>query len=376
MDTVQRWSSIFLFFGVFGISPVWALNVDSDGDGISDHVDNCPSIHNVNQINTDNDSQGDDCDGDLDGDGIENVTDNCPSISNADQADADGNTIGDACDALVNNDLDIFKPKHKSSIANYYPTVYFRYDVKAEGYLVDLVGPNTAHNVCNGLVAYQGYIQRAGSDCIAVAGNNMGGITGGDGKPDFPPNVETRVCEWKAPTSLKSGWYAVSITGFDQNLLGVITKPGTQDSLVRDTHCETRYQHFDIQNYTPRTEVFAVLTPDFGISCDANTGTLNGGNCLPVVKSANDRERGDPLLATWLQLYINDSDGDNLTKQWYRIGNGANEVSCSGTVGHRTCEFPDITSVLAAGEGLYTWWVRSWSTSGPSSWSAAASMTD
>jgi hypothetical protein len=36
---------------------------------------------------------------DTDGDGVPDETDNCPTVSNPDQADSNGNGIGDACDA-------------------------------------------------------------------------------------------------------------------------------------------------------------------------------------------------------------------------------------------------------------------------------------
>lgn len=58
---------------------------DTDGDGIVDTMDNCPTIVNPDQS-------------DADGDGIGNVCDNCPTIVNPDQHDADGDGIGDACD--------------------------------------------------------------------------------------------------------------------------------------------------------------------------------------------------------------------------------------------------------------------------------------
>jgi N-acetylneuraminic acid mutarotase len=38
---------------------------------------------------------------DSDGDGIADVSDNCPTVANADQADADGDGVGDACDNCV-----------------------------------------------------------------------------------------------------------------------------------------------------------------------------------------------------------------------------------------------------------------------------------
>ena len=51
---------------------------DSDNDGISDSADNCQTVSNAAQTNTDGDSMGDACDTDDDGDGISDSTDDCP----------------------------------------------------------------------------------------------------------------------------------------------------------------------------------------------------------------------------------------------------------------------------------------------------------
>lgn len=64
--------------------------IDSDGDGVPDLRDNCPSIPNADQS-------------DLDGDGVGDVCDNCPLVENHPpvgeaQADSDMDGVGDACD--------------------------------------------------------------------------------------------------------------------------------------------------------------------------------------------------------------------------------------------------------------------------------------
>ena len=47
---------------------------DRDGDGVSDHADNCPDVANTTQGNLDGDAVGDACDTDIDGDGYSNTT--------------------------------------------------------------------------------------------------------------------------------------------------------------------------------------------------------------------------------------------------------------------------------------------------------------
>jgi hypothetical protein len=64
-------------------SIVAVLANDSYGDGVVDDEDNCTSVPNADQINTDGtDDGGDACDGDDDKDGWADVDDNCSLAAN------------------------------------------------------------------------------------------------------------------------------------------------------------------------------------------------------------------------------------------------------------------------------------------------------
>ncbi|MFQ6093549.1 MAG: thrombospondin type 3 repeat-containing protein, partial [bacterium] len=93
--------------------------LDSDGDGVEDDSDNCPTVPNPSQADGDGDGLGDACDNcptesnslqsDGDGDGVGDVCDNCPTVFNSSQSDSDGDGLGDACDSCPNdpdNDVD------------------------------------------------------------------------------------------------------------------------------------------------------------------------------------------------------------------------------------------------------------------------------
>ena len=73
---------------------------DTDGDGFPDVVDDCPTVANPDQQDSDHDGVGDACEtgGDADGDGVADAADDCPRVPNPDQRDTDGDGIGDACD--------------------------------------------------------------------------------------------------------------------------------------------------------------------------------------------------------------------------------------------------------------------------------------
>jgi hypothetical protein len=88
---------------------------DGDRDGVRDGHDNCRTVSNSTQADSDGDGPGDACDvcpfdalNDADGDGTCGDVDNCPDLAN-DQADADADDLGDACDACpmdAGNDAD------------------------------------------------------------------------------------------------------------------------------------------------------------------------------------------------------------------------------------------------------------------------------
>jgi uncharacterized repeat protein (TIGR01451 family) len=60
--------------------------------------DNCPSVPNADQADSDDDGIADACEADFDADQVVDDNDNCPDVANPDQADSDGDGVGDACE--------------------------------------------------------------------------------------------------------------------------------------------------------------------------------------------------------------------------------------------------------------------------------------
>lgn len=81
-----------------------ACDLDIDGDGIANDLDNCATAANAGQEDIDGDSMGDVCDSDDDGDGLFDADDNCPGVYNPTQSDLDGDGTGDHCDQDLDND--------------------------------------------------------------------------------------------------------------------------------------------------------------------------------------------------------------------------------------------------------------------------------
>jgi len=81
---------------------VWALiaPIDADIDGIPDAEDNCPSVPNPGQTDTDNDEQGDACDDDDDNDGLTDIEETGTYGTDPLIADTDEDGLSDGFEVL------------------------------------------------------------------------------------------------------------------------------------------------------------------------------------------------------------------------------------------------------------------------------------
>ena len=85
------WAAVGVGLGDSNCDGTEDARQDIDGDLIPNQIDNCPTVANPRQEDTDKDGKGDVCD-------------NCPSRFNPGQEDLDGDNVGDLCDDDLDGD--------------------------------------------------------------------------------------------------------------------------------------------------------------------------------------------------------------------------------------------------------------------------------
>ena len=162
--------------------PCANLGYDADHDLVCGFNDNCDSVANPDQANSDNDYLGDACD-------------NCPIDDNPDQSDVDNDGVGDVCDPDLDNDGCLndddqhpSSPVARSGNALYAPTcigntdpntyAFEGVDTDNDGVLNCADWDDDNDGLCDDAVTHAG-----GSDGVPP-----GGCTGPDPCPLIPDN--------------------------------------------------------------------------------------------------------------------------------------------------------------------------------------------
>lgn len=130
-----------------GGAPQWTEIADIDNDGDLDAL--IPNYHSNNVSVVMNTV----IEGDVDDDGIPNASDNCPSIANSDQSDSNGNGIGDACEC---KQAERTHYRESSSWDGFGARSAFAGDVNADGFADLIVGAYS--NDENGTDAGKAYV--------------------------------------------------------------------------------------------------------------------------------------------------------------------------------------------------------------------------
>ena len=91
--------------------------IDSDGDGVPDTADNCPTVANAEQVDFDSDGKGDVCDSDDDNDGTSDDDDAFP-FDASEFLDTDSDGIGNNADIDDDGDGQVDESDPQPTIAN------------------------------------------------------------------------------------------------------------------------------------------------------------------------------------------------------------------------------------------------------------------
>ncbi len=218
---------------------VTTLSPDADNDGIPDSLDNCPTVYNPDQLDTDEDGSGDVCDSDDDNDGVPDISDNCPLASNPDQIDTNGNGVGDACDGKV---LEPILPISGTSVNQQ----MVAWDPVDQEFLVLIHRKDVGVNDILGVLLDQSGNVIAGDLPIAVDGQHQAGpwvAYGGTGSErgymavwvngtQFDPTGTDIHGAWILPDGTVQSQFIVTNKTANQRAASVVYNPATNHFLV------------------------------------------------------------------------------------------------------------------------------------------------
>jgi len=256
----------------------------------------------------------------------------------------------------------VYKPKVGAVAESSTPTIYWRYKTTAQGYLIDLVGKNTAYQTCNGATVKQMYVSVADAACGSKTSGDVGNGDGGFG-------ANTPLCRWTSPM-LGDGKYAVSV--FPWDFTGQFANTNINEFVFRTNgpnNClNGNYQEFQVAAATNPPAVPTIVQPVNGVDCSEATGNpgLPGpAGCYPTITNVT----GD---ASWYQIWINDKNGVPVQNKWYK----SSQLSCATAGGVTKCAFPNQQAKVPGLGSPYTFWVRAWNPAGNSSWTSPEVFTE
>lgn len=311
-----------------------AVFVDPDGDGVGAGCDNCPSVSNPDQANSDDDSLGDACDLDDDNDGVSDGSDNCPINSNPSQLDTDGDEQGNACDIDDDNDGIDDAFDNCPLAVNYYRVVFsnslyiFTMNENGSGRTQLTFGPTTYRET-------EPEFNRAGSRIVFHSnrtnnrneiysmnpdGTNITQLTnvaGGSQSPSFSPDGSKIVFisgRTRADNQGNSDIYVMNADGSNQVGLGIRNSVGYGSPTFN--HDGTRIAYYAVRLTGPTSFTQDIYTVNSDGTNETRLTTAVGVDDQPVFSPDGSKiafvsfRGGDPDG----EIYVMNADGSNQTR--------------------------------------------------------------
>ncbi|MFZ5912454.1 MAG: trypsin-like serine peptidase [Chloroflexota bacterium] len=155
------------------------------------------------------------------------------------------------------------------------------------------------------------------------------------------------------------GWIADSDTGYYCDTIG-----GSSGSpvLARSSHQVIALHHFGgcLNQGVRIDKIWPLIQTPLALPDPAILSAPEGSIGAAATPTYSWNEAGQ---ATWYYLWVNDSDGNAQVKQWYTSSSICDAGNCFVT--------PDVELK----NGTYTWWVRTWNSTGYGPWSNAMNFS-